>query len=350
MTPTIDRALLRAVLDRIVPADRDPSATGFGADDYVLERLLSGEVQGAAMSIVGLAALDEESQRRHGKAFTELTVAEQDVLLEENTDEAWFKRLCELTAEGVYADAGNGGNREFASWKMVGYEHRLPDGPQGAAARDGQKPRSYTPGVTDFDAIIVGAGASGGIAASVLAEAGKKVLLIERGVERNYADSGWRDHLRNHRLSQYGQNTGPDKGQPRVAVTADGTERTMPPHEGLYQNNAVAVGGGTLVYGMQAWRFHPVDFAMASTYGVPEGSSLADWPIGYNDLAPYYERAEWEIGVAGDAGDRQWRTSRQALPDARRERLGGHRRTAARRRSSGHRHLSRAAVAQHCPL
>ena len=38
---------------------------------------------------------------------------------------------------------------------------------------------------------------------------------------------------------------------------------------------------------------------MASTYGVPEGSSLADWPITYDDLEPYYERAEWEIGVSG---------------------------------------------------
>jgi choline dehydrogenase-like flavoprotein len=40
---------------------------------------------------------------------------------------------------------------------------------------------------------------------------------------------------------------------------------------------------------------------MASLYGVPEGSSLSDWPLTYDDLTPYYERAEWEIGVAGEA-------------------------------------------------
>jgi len=39
---------------------------------------------------------------------------------------------------------------------------------------------------------------------------------------------------------------------------------------------------------------------MASTYGVPEGSSLADWPLAYSDVEPFYERAEWELGVAGD--------------------------------------------------
>ena len=40
---------------------------------------------------------------------------------------------------------------------------------------------------------------------------------------------------------------------------------------------------------------------MASEYRVPAGSSLADWAISYDDLAPYYQRAEWEIGVSGDA-------------------------------------------------
>ena len=64
----------------------------------------------------------------------------------------------------------------------------------------------------------------------------------------------------------------------------------------------MTVGGGTRVYGAQGWRFFPDDFRMATRYGVPDGSSLADWPISYDDLAPYYERAEWEIGVAGAAG------------------------------------------------
>ena len=62
----------------------------------------------------------------------------------------------------------------------------------------------------------------------------------------------------------------------------------------------MTVGGGTRVYGAQGWRFFPDDFRMATQYGVPDGSALADWPITYDDLAPFYERAEWEIGVAGD--------------------------------------------------
>jgi choline dehydrogenase-like flavoprotein len=154
--------------------------------------------------------------------------------------------------------------------------------------------------LSDFDVIVIGSGAGGGIAAWAFAERGKRVLVIDRG---KYYPSGWvgRDLLRNHRYSRYGHNTGPElEGNCRVFVSPEGIETVCDPHHNAYQNNAMAVGGGTRVYGAQAWRFHPLDFQMASTYGVPEGSSLADWPIDYDELAPYYKAIEWELGVSGD--------------------------------------------------
>ena len=154
--------------------------------------------------------------------------------------------------------------------------------------------------MNEYDAIIIGTGAAGGIVACVLAEAGKHVLLLERGAALSFADVG-RDHLRNQRLAIYGHNAGPDVfGNPRVFVDPHGRSRIVKPYELDYHNNAACLGGGTRVYGAQAWRFHPNDFRMASKYGVPEGSSLADWPISYGDLEPFYERAEWELGAAGD--------------------------------------------------
>ena len=152
----------------------------------------------------------------------------------------------------------------------------------------------------NYDVIIIGAGAGGGVAAGLLAEAGKRVLLLERGRQLSFAEVG-RDHLRNQRLAQYGFNAGPDPdGNPRVAVSPEGKAFVVNPIEGGYQANAACVGSGTRVYGAQAWRFLPDDFRMATKYGVPPGSSLADWPITYDDLAPDYERAEWELGVSGD--------------------------------------------------
>src|SRR5215217_5535858 len=154
--------------------------------------------------------------------------------------------------------------------------------------------------MNDYDAIIVGSGAAGGIVACVMAEAGHRVLLLERGSALSFNDVG-RDHLRNQRLSIYGHNAGPEiTGNPRVFVDPHGSSRVVSPHELDYHNNAACVGGGTRVYGAQAWRFHPDDFRMASKYGVPAGSSLADWPISYETLEPFYERAEWELGAAGD--------------------------------------------------
>jgi choline dehydrogenase-like flavoprotein len=154
--------------------------------------------------------------------------------------------------------------------------------------------------MNEYDAIIIGTGAAGEIVACVLAEAGQHVLLLERGAALSFADDG-RDHLRNQRLAIYGHNAGPEViGNPRVFVDPHGESRIVKPYELDYHNNAACVGGGTRVYGAQAWRFNPDDFRMASKYGVPEASSLADWPISYETLEPFYERAEWELGVAGD--------------------------------------------------
>ena len=99
--------------------------------------------------------------------------------------------------------------------------------------------------MTHYDVIIVGAGAGGGIVAGVLAEAGKHVLLLERGGWIDLANTG-RDHLRNQRISLYGHNAGPDiDGKSRVLRRSQGEATTVRPHEGGYNNNAAAVGGGT---------------------------------------------------------------------------------------------------------
>jgi choline dehydrogenase-like flavoprotein len=150
------------------------------------------------------------------------------------------------------------------------------------------------------NAVVIGAGAAGGIVAKELSTAGLSVVLLERG-KWNTANDCRKDDLRNQRTTILGNAFGPDdEGNPRVWVDAAGTAHTVLPSEGSYQNNAMCVGGGTLSYGAQAWRYLPQDFRMRSTYGAPEGSSLEDWPISYDDLETFYEKAEYEIGISGD--------------------------------------------------
>jgi choline dehydrogenase-like flavoprotein len=150
--------------------------------------------------------------------------------------------------------------------------------------------------------VVIGAGAAGGIVAEQLALAGFEVVLLERGRNLSFDDTG-HDELRSQRTTVLGNAFGPDdEHYVRLAQSPDGTYRKVVPSEGAYNNVAACVGGGTRSYGAMAWRYMSQDFQMKTTYGAAEGSTLEDWPISYQDLEPFYTKAEWEIGVSGKAG------------------------------------------------
>ena len=150
------------------------------------------------------------------------------------------------------------------------------------------------------NAVVVGSGAGGGVVFGQLAEAGLSVVCLEKGRWHSPFEER-KDDLVNQRNSSLGVAYGPDEEKnPRVFVDLEGRERVVYPRQGEYSPNASCVGGGTVSYGGQAWRFMPQDFRMRATYGALEGSTLDDWPISYEDLEPWYERAEYEIGVSGD--------------------------------------------------
>jgi gluconate 2-dehydrogenase alpha chain len=80
-------------------------------------------------------------------------------------------------------------------------------------------------------------------------------------------------------------------------------------------NNGYQAGGGTVHYGSLSWRMHEDDFRVRSktierygTKAIPPDSSLADWPVGYAELEPFYDKAEYELGVSGKAGNVQGKT------------------------------------------
>ena len=157
------------------------------------------------------------------------------------------------------------------------------------------------------DVVIVGVGAAGAILAAELAKAGMKVIGLERGPRLTTQDFNPHDELRYFTRQDLRPNI---KRQP-ITWRPNPNARANPIPVQNYGNQA---GGGTVHYGAVSWRFHEDDFRARSQtiqrYGaraIPEDSSLADWPLSYADLEPFYDRIEYEIGVSGKAGNLQGR-------------------------------------------
>jgi choline dehydrogenase-like flavoprotein len=135
---------------------------------------------------------------------------------------------------------------------------------------------------TDYDVIIIGTGAGGGTLARHLAPSGKRILLLERGdwlpreIENWQADEVF---VKNRYIS-------PD-------TWYDETGRPFQPQVHYF------VGGATKMYGAALYRLRKEDFGEVRHY---DGISPA-WPIGYQDLEPYYTKAEQAYRVHGLRGD-----------------------------------------------
>jgi gluconate 2-dehydrogenase alpha chain len=155
------------------------------------------------------------------------------------------------------------------------------------------------------DVVIIGVGAAGGILAAELGKAGMKVTGLERGPRLTTEDFMPHDELRFFQRQDLRPNV---KRQP-VTWRPNANSRADRLPTLAYGNQA---GGGSVHYGAVSWRLHEDDFRARSHtiehYGasvIPQDSSLADWPLSYADLEPYYDRAEYELGVSGKAGNVQ---------------------------------------------
>lgn len=143
------------------------------------------------------------------------------------------------------------------------------------------------------DAVVIGSGAGGGCAAKVLACAGIRTIIIERG-EWAKGDVLGEDDLASQRSPHLCQGPGPGGARTRECHFHDNGRFGV-----VVPWNAACVGSGTVTYGAMAWRFLETDFKLKSHYGEIPGSSVEDWPITYADLEPFYHQAECEVGVSG---------------------------------------------------
>lgn len=149
----------------------------------------------------------------------------------------------------------------------------------------------------DVDFVVVGSGAAGGVLAKELSTNGFSVVVLEQGPylrapdfrhdeAESYFGGGLMGTLRDHPHSF------------RATADLEATPAFFLPNL-LY---AKVVGGSSLHFSANYWRFRPVDFRERSRLGPVSGTNLADWPISYEELEPYYTKVDWEIGVSGEPG------------------------------------------------
>lgn len=148
----------------------------------------------------------------------------------------------------------------------------------------------------EVDFVVIGSGAAGAVMAKQLAVAGFSVVVMEQGPwgayghEQDYS----KDELSN-RFPAEDDMLLSDPGKQRNTFRRNAGEKA----EAGNHNYGCMVGGGTVTYGASSWRHLPWEFDEASRFGTMAGTGIADWPLSYDELEPYYTQAEWEIGISG---------------------------------------------------
>ena len=157
------------------------------------------------------------------------------------------------------------------------------------------------------DVAVIGLGAAGGVAVLPLARGGLKIAGIEAGTWMGPNDYR-ADEIHNNvrRLV-----TSVPKAQREIPTVR--TDPSQMARRAAAQHPMMnAIGGTSIHYWAQSWRLKPWDFRSRSEtirrYGagaLPAGATLEDWPLTYDELEPFYDTIEWEVGVSGKAGNIQ---------------------------------------------
>ena len=334
-----------AVFERMFPADENgPGARDIGVTTY-LDRALAGAYRDRVGTYrQGLAMLNRASEDRFGVGFAEASSGDQDALLGEletgrvagwETPEQrpFFDLMRAHLQEGLFSDPAYGGNRDKAGWRVLGHPgvwldnsaeenlspepvtkggriHSLADVAADLAALGSEPPvagfgpqlGSEEP-VEDVDVVMIGVGGVGGFIAPVLARAGLRVVGLEAGPWLRLEDFrpdelGAAYYCRAELGPKFTAET------PRWRRNLSEPTRDLTFSLGRMVNG---VGGSVIHYGAWLRRFPAHNLRLRShamecwgDRAIPEGCTVADWPVTYDELRPWFDRIERIVGIGGD--------------------------------------------------
>ena len=147
------------------------------------------------------------------------------------------------------------------------------------------------------DFVIVGSGSAGGILARELSTNGFKVVVMEQGPFRTAADFTHDDLS----VIVFEELQGGNRNNQQT-FRDDASKVAKVPAQRAPAAYAQTVGGSSVHFTGNFWRFRESDFRERSLLGPISGTNFSDWPISYAELEPYYTRVEWEVGVSGAPG------------------------------------------------
>ena len=146
------------------------------------------------------------------------------------------------------------------------------------------------------DFVIIGSGSAGGILAKELSTNGFQVVVLEQGKYRKAADFT-HDELSVLILDEL---VGGNQINQQTFRTDESEEARVADRQPA--SYAQTVGGASVHFSGNFWRFREIDFNERSVLGSISGTNFADWPISYAELEPYYTKVDWEVGVSGAPG------------------------------------------------